>query len=923
MYCKRHGKFHTVLALLLSFTLIVSAVFGSTFAYLVTKTPSFINTFLSGLHSTGDLVIRKEVSHPFGGSYVLPDGLSFSFEISLGSDFAGETVETSLGDLVADEEGKIDISIVPDRAVRIKDLPEGTPVTVTEVSYGLFTPEDGAEKAVTIQSGVNTIVYTNTYTPGPADPSNLTVTGTKLLEGREWQAGDSFTFRLDYKLADSGQEWKSVGTETEPVTVTLTYDPEKPDSNQFSLTELVRSVTYSCAGVYSFRVYEVTGNVPGMIYEKSVGYFDVTVGDRDMDGALEIQNVTGYQNTVASYDEDAKTHHVGLTVTNRYEPNVAAKAEIQIHKTVTSLSGMNQSAAGFTFALYDEANNLVATSNATSASGETSITLTYSADDAGKTFHYYLKEIVGENPVPGMIYSDAVYPISVSVVENQDGTIYANVYNTDQYQTELIEIEPEETEPEETEPVETEPEETEPEETEPEETEPEETEPEETEPVETEPVETEPVVTEPNETVPEATVELIVEIMEELVPLSDTPDQPDQEPDPAEEEPPVDPPSEPKTKEVIVIPEGASHSYTAYFVNMYDPVDTTASFGGSKTLTGREMKTGEFTFDLFDVGGDFEIHEDQQPIQSVTNDADGNFAFETIDYSRVGVYHYVVKEDTSAKLGGIIYDENRYHVIVTVTDVDGKLNAEVSMTNVLGSSVPGIEFENSYKFAPATIPLSGQKELTGKSLAANMFQFHLHKADENYSVQGAVMAGASNDASGNFTFNRMKLSEPGIFYYVVTEDASAVIPGMTYDDTVYGVKVSVWDDGSGILQSTVTLTKVGGGEVDTILFKNSYTKPIDPEPSKPTGPSDPTESTAPEVTTEPTDPTESTAPTETTRPTDPSDPTKPSTPVDPTVPPTDDNNRTELYFALVVISIIAIVSLLIPRKKRHKSRYLK
>ena len=933
-------KFHKALALLISFSLLLTAVLGGTFAHIIVKTPSFINTFLSGLDPSGDLIISKEVTHPFGAGYLIPDGINFTFTVSLGTGYAGKTVETSQGEIIADESGNITVTAAPDGAVRVKNLLKGTSVTVTEASAVGFAPTGGAQQSITIQAGENHIAYTNDYTPSPVTPVNLIVSGTKLLEGRDWQEGDSFTFLLEYRLEGEDDVWNKLGETsviyelievTDPETDEVTWEP-KPDFDKFDFSDLVRDIPYSSAGEYSFRISEIDGTIGGITYDKIVSYFDVIVGDADMNGALKIQNVVGYQNATASYDTSTGNYHVDVTVNNKYSPAGTATATIVIDKRVMSMSGEDKSAARYTFELYDENGSLATTSGETSAAGETSITLTYEAKDAEKTFHYTLKETHGGETHNGLIYADTVYPISVSIVDDLDGTISAYIYSTEEYRTELIEVEPEETEPEETVPEETEPEETEPEETEPEETEPEETEPEETEPEETEPEETEPEETVPEETEPEETEpeqteavetvpatisELVVEIVAEPVPLNASPEDTEatEETDGGKENTadnivmetnsPIMEISEPQTKEVTVIPEGASSSYTVSFVNVYDPVDTSASFGGTKELTGRNLKEGEFAFDLYVTGDNFTVAGVQKPIQSVTNQADGEFAFAAIAYSKVGIYRYVVKENGSAKLGGITYNDAVFHVIVTVTDENGTLKARTSTTDDLGAAKE-IKFHNSYKAAPTSVSLHGTKTLTGMELTANMFRFHLYKTDANYTIQGAALASASNDAYGQFTFDSIEYAETGTFYYLVKEDASAGIKGMTYDDTVYGIKVSVWDDGSGILKASVSLTVIGGDEVDAILFENSYIKPVEP-----TEPSDPTE------------PSEPTTPSEPTKPSEPSEPTNPSKPVDPNVPTTSDGNPTALYIVLAVISIVAIILLLITGKRKPKSRYLR
>lgn len=770
------------MALLLSVSILLTMVLGGTFAQIITKTPSFINTFLSGLDPTGDLLISKKVEHPFGEGYSIPNGLSFDFSVALGESYAEKTVSTSQGDITADENGNITLSVEADKAVRICDLKDGTSVTVTESTKNGFIPENGAEKTITVQRGKeNHISYINNYIPNPIDfndltggDANLTVSGTKLLEGRDWQEGDSFTFQLEYKLADE-QEWKIAGTTqvtyelieiTDPEAQEVHYEP-KPDFDKFSFTDLVQGITYDTAGEYSFRVSEVDGTIGGITYDKVVSYFDVIVGDADMDGYLEIENVKGFQNAVASYDELTNSYHVDVTVNNKYTPEGTATATININKRVDSYSGEEKSAAGYTFELYDESGDLVAASGETSAAGETSIELIFEAKDAGETFHYTLKEIHGGETINGMVYADTEYPISVSVVDDLDGTISAYIYGTDEYRTELIEIEtPESAEPEAT-------------------------------------------STDSNADITNESESIVLTA------------------------------SSPETKEVAIIPDEATNRYTVSFVNVYDPDDTFASFHGIKKLIGRTLKEGEFTLILYETGENFTINEGTAPIQTVTHDAEGKFGFTDIEYDKVGIYRYVVKEDVSGNLGGITYDESVLRVTVTVIDENGALKATTKITDELGTDA-GLIFENKYKAAPTSVIFSGTKTLTGMDLSANMFKFLLYKADDNYNILGATIAKTRNDDDGVFRFDSIEFDETGIFYYVVKEDSSADVEGMTYDDTIYGIEVDVWDDGAGSLKADITITEVGGSVVDEILFKNSCTKPVEPdEPDKPTDPDKP------------------------------------------------------------------------------------
>ena len=729
-------KFHTFLALLLVACLLLTAAPGGTFALLITRTPSILNTFVSSLESTGDLVLRKEVTHPYGDGYTLPDDLSFDFVLSLGPDFAGKTLSTSQGDMTADGKGDLTVTLTPNASLRIFDIPQGTSVTVTETDSGAFAPDGGPERTLVIGPGINSVTYTNRYTPAPAEASGLAVEGVKVLEGRHWQPGDSFTFLLEYKAPGADQSWQTAGT------ATVTYDPGDPDFNCFSFTSLVQSITYDTLGVYSFRVTEEQGTIGGITYDPAVSYFDVTVGDADMDGALEIRTVDGYQNAAASSVDSG--FRVDLTVNNRYAPAGTATALIKISKQMVSLSGQEKSPAGYTFQLYDLEGNLIATSPATSAAGETSIELVFDAAQAGQTFQYILKETNAGQTLDGVIHDSREYPISVTVVDNLDGTVSARICA-------------------------------------------------------------------------EGT-------------------------------------------------EAASNVCALTFVNTYDPEDTAVTISGLKELTGRDQKPGEFSFQLFAADG-------TEPLDVAVNGADGSFAFDTISFDRVGIYRYVVKEDDSAKLGGITYDKSEYYVTVTVTDENGALTATTAITDSTGTPTRLI-FRNSYTAAPVEVTFSGIKALSGMELTANAFQFLLYETGEDFEVNTAPLSSAGNDGEGSFVFHAITYTQPGTYYYVIVEDASPALEGMTYDDTVYQVKVTVLDDSQGALTATVTVT-ADGREADGIFFVNRYTAP------------------------------------------EPSDPTDPSQPTTPEVPPTGDRTSMGLPLALLGISFAALVILLFGKNKRR------
>ena len=83
--------------------------------------------------------------------------------------------------------------------------------------------------------------------------------------------------------------------------------------------------------------------------------------------------------------------------------------------------------------------------------------------------------------------------------------------------------------------------------------------------------------------------------------------------------------------------------------------------GATKTLEGRTLAAGEFTFKL--TGADGRAYE-------AKNAADGRIEFPAIDFDKVGTYDFTLVEVNDGQTG-ITYDGRSYKVTVVVTD-DGK-----------------------------------------------------------------------------------------------------------------------------------------------------------------------------------------------------------------------------------------------------------
>ena len=262
------------------------------------------------------------------------------------------------------------------------------------------------------------------------------------------------------------------------------------------------------------------------------------------------------------------------------------------------------------------------------------------------------------------------------------------------------------------------------------------------------------------------------------------------------------------------------------FVNIYDPQDAAVVFNGTKTLEGRDLREGEFSFLLYPADSGFETAQDVQPVFIATNTADGSFSIGPLVYDRVGTYCYLVREDASAPLRGISYDDSVYYLTVTVTDENGVLTARTTVTAPTGEPAE-LRYHNTYRPIAALLQLNGQKVLQGADLKQGQFHFKLFAANESFAPEGQALQTVTNTAQGSFCFEPILYEQVGTYRYIIREEIIDRIEDVIYDDTVYGVTVTVTDGGGGALLTRTEIVRIGGDTAEEIVFENVY-MPKDP-----------------------------------------------------------------------------------------------
>ena len=265
------------------------------------------------------------------------------------------------------------------------------------------------------------------------------------------------------------------------------------------------------------------------------------------------------------------------------------------------------------------------------------------------------------------------------------------------------------------------------------------------------------------------------------------------------------------------------------FKNVYasDPVESsvTDQIAVAKSLTGRDLAEGEFSFELLEVMG-----KEVKPVETVANGADGKVTFSAIKYTEIGQHTYKLRE-AKGDAGGITYDNTVYTVVTTIAD-NGK--GQLVATHELrgAKDVKNIEFKNAYTTNAAEASLAGIKNL---QVADGLMPVDIN-GKFTFTVtgeEGAPMpanASVTNDAKGKVDFGKITFTLDDLnkalgekpekrehtFTYTVTE--SGEVAGVTNDARPSRtVSFTVTDDGKGNL----IVSRKPDGDV-AFTFTNTY-----------------------------------------------------------------------------------------------------
>ena len=219
---------------------------------------------------------------------------------------------------------------------------------------------------------------------------------------------------------------------------------------------------------------------------------------------------------------------------------------------------------------------------------------------------------------------------------------------------------------------------------------------------------------------------------------------------------------------------------------------------------------------------------DAQDSNSIFDVASANADEVVPKTGKVRSYVFVYKVTESGQVAGVTNDKESTKLVrIKVTD-DGKGCLTAQFVDEDGKAISGqaaFTFTNTYSVEPTKSSVTDSvkviKKLTGRDLTKGEFKFELLDADGN------TVATGTNDADGKVELGSIEYTKPGEYNYTLHEiDGGKTIDNVVYDSATYTVVVEVTDNGDGTLKAKSQI----GESLDGLTFTNTYVEP-EPEPT--------------------------------------------------------------------------------------------
>lgn len=264
------------------------------------------------------------------------------------------------------------------------------------------------------------VLFENTYHAEDASFATADFGLTKVLEGRDWQNGDSFTFLLEgvngapVPMGDDGAPSTEVAVSSNDATDGVA----KIDFG---------SIVYTQAGQYEYKVTEEHGSAGGMTYSNNVAILRVTVRDNTETGKLEasVERVSGDGEFVNTYDSSIPSDQLVSPHFSKVLEGREWREGDSFTFTINAKDG-----APLPVNANGEEVTSVTVHDATEAKNFTFGTIPFTYDmvrDGARTFVYEVREKA--SGISGISDDPHVATVTVTVADRGNGTMSAVVKN--------------------------------------------------------------------------------------------------------------------------------------------------------------------------------------------------------------------------------------------------------------------------------------------------------------------------------------------------------------------------------------------------------------------------------------------------------------------------------------------------------------
>lgn len=265
------------------------------------------------------------------------------------------------------------------------------------------------------------VLFKNTYRANDATVKTADFGLTKVLEGRDWQNGDSFTFLLEgingapVPMGDDGEPSTEIDVRSDDVT-------DGVAKINFG------SIVYTQAGQYEYKVTEKHGSAGGMTYSNNVAILCVTVRDNTETGELEasVERVSGDSEFVNTYDSSIPSDQL----VSPHFSKVLEGRDWRAGDNFTFTIKAKTPGAPLPVDANGKEVTSVTVSNANEAADFTFGTIPFTYDmvrDGERTFVYEVTE--NASGIPGISDDTHAATVTVTVADQGNGTMSAVVTN--------------------------------------------------------------------------------------------------------------------------------------------------------------------------------------------------------------------------------------------------------------------------------------------------------------------------------------------------------------------------------------------------------------------------------------------------------------------------------------------------------------